>query len=85
MINVLQNRCCRWRLPRNYAETQILHFRKKSIPQSTEVNLEYASQYKYLGFTFDEHLNFDRGVKTLLFRQQSPRFCDKHVKNVQGS
>uniref|UniRef100_A0A8C2G2U3 Reverse transcriptase n=1 Tax=Cyprinus carpio TaxID=7962 RepID=A0A8C2G2U3_CYPCA len=29
------------------------------------LSLEYASQYKYLGFTFNEHLNFDSGVKTL--------------------
>lgn len=70
MLNVLHNWCCRWRLVINQAKTQIIHFRKRSAPRSTEVltfdnmNSEYVTHYKYLGFTFDEFMNFD-GVKIL--------------------
>uniref|UniRef100_A0A672YNE9 Uncharacterized protein n=1 Tax=Sphaeramia orbicularis TaxID=375764 RepID=A0A672YNE9_9TELE len=71
MLNVLQNWCCRWRLTINQAKTQIMHFRKKCFPRSTRVmslgsfNVEYTSQYKYLGFTFDEFMNLEFGIKML--------------------
>jgi len=46
-------------------------FRKGGTSRSTKVFrfgntiLEYVTQYKYLGFVFDEFMLFDRGVKIL--------------------
>lgn len=71
MLNVLYNWCCRWRLTINESKTQILHFRKKQKPRSPKafscdnLNLEYTSLYKYLGFVFDEFMNYEKGIQVL--------------------
>ena len=69
-VNVLHNCCCRWRVAINQAKTQVMHFRKRPAQRTTKnikfgnLSLDYVAHYKYLGFTFDEFLNFD-GIKFL--------------------
>ncbi|XP_050392671.1 uncharacterized protein LOC126811173 isoform X1 [Patella vulgata] len=65
MLDYTAEWCKKWRLSINNSKTNIVHFRPKRKPKSTSQfqfgtqNIEYASSYKYLGITLDEHLNFE--------------------------
>ena len=56
--------CCKWRLSVNDVKSKVVHFRKKSHVRSDfEFHigrniLHYVDQYKYLGVTLSEHLDF---------------------------
>ena len=49
----------------------MIHFRKKGVPRSekiltfSDMPLEDTSVNKYLGFPFDEFMNYENGIKLL--------------------
>jgi len=62
MLNHVDSWCFKWRLSINENKTKVLHFRPKSTPRSQtcfsigSTNIEYSSNYKYLGLWLNEHL-----------------------------
>jgi len=58
----------------NIAKTNIVHFRRKCkgvqdlnfIFTYQGKTIQYASQYKYLGLLFNEHLQWDKAVEAIL-------------------
>ena len=71
MLEILDSWCNKWKLKINGAKSQVVHFRKKHVKQSTHdfslqgSRVTYANTYKYLGMLFDAHLSFENGVETL--------------------
>ena len=71
MLDIMVVWCSRWRLDINSEKTQIVHFRRNYELQSNypfsfqSVHLKYTHSYKYLGFLFDEFMNFADGIKIL--------------------
>ena len=63
--------CRKWRLAANTDKTKVVHFRKKSIAQTTynfylgSTSIEKVSTYKYLGVLFDEFLDFEENARLL--------------------
>ena len=64
MLNIVNRWCNNWRMEVNLTKTNILHIRKKSQPRS-QVNfklgtqtVEFCKEYKYLGLTINEYLDF---------------------------
>ena len=63
MLDVLDSWCTKWQIQVNNSKSQIVHFRNPSVSRSSvvftvgNVNLEYVSQYKYLGLMISEHLD----------------------------
>ena len=70
MLDTLFNWCCKWHLMINNSKSAIVHFRKtKKGCTKSEFNIgsksvKTVSQYKYLGLTLDENLNFDACAQT---------------------
>ena len=70
LLNIVSNWCSKWRFIINPVKSKIMHFRKKG-PHSdfsfvlpiTNQKLEYATEYKYLGIIFDEHLTFKTAIE----------------------
>ena len=68
MLNSLKNRCCKWRLTINESKTKVIHFRNKNTLRTDYVfncseNANVCvSEYKYLGFGFNEHLDMVKSV-----------------------
>lgn len=64
MLNVTNSWCNKWRMEVNLTKTNILHIRKKSQPRSTfrfklgEQIVKYCEEYKYLGITLNEYLDY---------------------------
>ena len=56
--------CRKWRMTVNCSKSNIVHYRKKSQPQTTFTftlgrrPLDTVTQYKYLGVTLDQHMDF---------------------------
>ena len=71
MLNKLYDWCKRWQMKINFNKTNVIHFRSKRRPKTKYIFilegniLELVPKYKYLGFYFDEHLDFQEGINTL--------------------
>ena len=71
MLDMVNLWCHRWRMAVNQNKTQVVHFRKKGVNQSSTVfnlgsaNLVYVGEYKYLGFIFDEFMSYEAGMQSL--------------------
>ena len=71
LINILNCWTVKWRMKVNVQKSNIIHFRKKSQKQTTfnfklgSFPLSIISEYKYLGFFLQEHLDFNVGVRYL--------------------
>ena len=71
MLNVLNDWCCKWRITVNENKTKVLHFRNRNINRSNvifkcgEKVIDYESDYKYLGFWFNDHLDMKKCVKEI--------------------
>ncbi len=70
-LDVMTNWCSRWSMKINAKKSQIIHVRNPQKPLSKvklyccEQELKYVSNYKYLGYIFNEHLAHRETVKTL--------------------
>ena len=68
MLNSLNRWCCKWRLAINESKTKVIHFRNKNTLQTDYVfncgenTIVCVSEYKYLGFWFNEHLDMEKSV-----------------------
>ena len=64
MLNVVETWCNQWRMEVNLTKTNIQHIRKKTQPRSDfnfqfgQKTVEYCKEYKYLGLTINEYLDF---------------------------
>ena len=64
MINMVHSWCSKWKMSLNTDKSKIVHYRKKSLDQSNFMfkygnsNLSYCKEYKYLGCTLSQHLDF---------------------------
>ena len=71
LINILNCWTVKWRMKVNVQKSNIIHFRKKRQKQTTfnfklgSFPLSKISEYKYLGFFLQEHLDFNVGVRYL--------------------
>ena len=72
MLNTLHNWCGRWQLIINADKSNVVHFRRKTMPQSKfsfkmgdTAELKYTSVYKYLGVVLDEHFTCKDMVEVL--------------------
>ena len=69
MLNSIDNWCKTWGICINVRKTKVLHFRLKRAPLSSfKFNLgiqpiEYAHEYKYLGFLFNEFLDLENSTQ----------------------
>ena len=89
LLSIVENWCTRWRLEVNLTKTDIMHVRSSRKPQSNYTFLfnwrpvEYCRNYKYLGTTINEFLDFSYTAETLADaagRALSQIFC-KTIKN----
>ena len=70
-LNTLNIWCNKWWLAVNESKTKIVHFRNKNQVQSDysfkcgEKDLASESEYKYLGFLFNEHLDMEKSVSAV--------------------
>jgi len=70
-LNTVLEWCRKWRLSINETKSQVVHFRKKSMPKSFnnftfgDKLLGTVSNYKYLGIFFNEFLDFSITAKVL--------------------
>lgn len=68
LIKVVERWCGEWKMALNVQKTKIMHFRKKrgNKPRTTYVfefngdQIALSDQYKYLGITFSEHLEWGK-------------------------
>ena len=64
MLNALHSWCECWLLHTNISKTKVVHFRQKSQPRTSWIqmrpfkNRSCAFIYKYLGMWLDEHLDY---------------------------
>lgn len=74
LLDAVEEWCRKWRMSLNISKTKIMHFRKKvrgkkraerDFVFGREV-IEYAEQYKYLGLTITEHLDWDKALGEVL-------------------
>ncbi|CAH1798563.1 unnamed protein product [Owenia fusiformis] len=71
MLNTMNTWCCKWRMTVNAMNTNIIHHRPKDYMRSQFVFrcgddvIEYATQYKYLGLTLNEHMDMSKSVSIL--------------------
>lgn len=71
MLNVVYTWCKKWRMEVNLSKTNILHIRKKN-QQRSRFNfklglqtVEYCKEYKYLGITLNEYLDYNYSTQIL--------------------
>ena len=68
MLNSLNSWCCKWRLAINESKTKVIHLRNKNTLQTDYVfncgenAIVCVSEYKYLRFWFNEHLDMEKSV-----------------------
>ena len=68
MLNTLNSWCNMWHLAVNESKTKVVHFRNKNQLQSNYSNcfkcdenaIAYESEYNYLGFWFNKHLDMEK-------------------------
>ena len=69
LLDGLSAWCFKWNCQINPTKTQVMHFRKKHRSRSTYQftcgphNLQYTSEYKYLGFWINEHLDLNKSIE----------------------
>ena len=67
LIDTVSEWCDDWKMKLNTSKTKIIHFRRnlKNKPRSSFhfENIEYVSQYKYLGLVLNEHLDWAPALK----------------------
>ena len=71
LLDGLSAWCFKWNCQINPIKTQVMHFRKKHRSHSTYQyklkcgphNLQYTSEYKYLGFWINEHLDLNKSTE----------------------
>ena len=89
LLGIVDNWCTRWRLEVNLTKTNIMHVRPSRKPQSKFTFLfnwrpiEYCKNYKYLGITINEFLDYNYTTETLsdaAGRALSSIFC-KTIKH----
>ena len=89
LIDIVNLWCCKFRIEANLLKTEILHVRKPLKPKSNfkfkfdSKIIKYCQQYKYLGLTIDQFLNFEKMSNSLLApssRALSAIMC-KMIKN----
>ena len=71
LLGVIENWCRTWCMSLNIAKTNVVHFRRKCKGCTRSFTyqgktIQYASQYKYLGLLFNEHLQWDKAVEAIL-------------------
>ena len=74
LINVVAEWCMKWGMNVNLGKTNIVHFRRKlrSRPRSSIIftfngeEIQYASQYKYLGLLLNEHLDWNVSLEGII-------------------
>ena len=72
-IREVEEWCRGWRMSLNIAKTKVIHFRKKlRSKQRSEFKflfnseeIEYAGEYKYLGLTLTEHLDWGSAIEEI--------------------
>ena len=89
LINIINLWCSKFRIEANLLKTEIIHVRKPLKPRSKYIFkfgakvINYCQQYKYLGLTIDQFLNFEKMSNSLLApsnRALSAIMC-KMIKN----
>ena len=71
MLLYMNTWCEQWCLKINVTKSKVVHFRPKSIDQSSFIFMcgtqiiNIVKNYKYLGIILDEHLDFDECITTL--------------------
>ena len=69
ILNSVSSWCRSWGISINVKKTKILHFRQKRTSLSDfkfklgDQHIEYAHEYKYLGFWFNEFLDLDDSIQ----------------------
>ena len=69
ILNRVNSWCESWGISINVKKTKVLHFRQKRTPLSDfsfklgNQHIEYAHEYKYLGFWFNEFLDLDNSIQ----------------------
>ena len=64
MLSEMYRWCHQWRMKINREKTQIIHFRHKKMKQTLynfylgDNVIQIVNEYRYLGCTLSEHLNF---------------------------
>ena len=72
LLNVIYNWCFTWRFEVNVLKTNIMHVRKNRKKKTSFVFklgnkvICHCKEYKYLGVTVNEHLDFER-ISSALF------------------
>ena len=89
LLGIVESWCTRWRLEVNLTKTNIMHVRPSRKPQSKFTFLfnwrpiDYCKNYKYLGMTINEFLDYNYTTETLsdaAGRALSSIFC-KTIKH----
>ena len=68
MLNLVDTWCKQWGMNVNMSKTKVIHFRKKGSDRCEQIfklgerNIDYISEYKYLGVFFDEFIDFNKHV-----------------------
>ena len=71
MLNSFHQWCTKWQCNYNIDKTKVIHFCKRNVRRSSfkfqlgDCFIEFVNMYKYLGFFFDEFLEYKDGVSIL--------------------
>ena len=71
MLDTLSNWCKRWQMKVNDKKSKVMHCRPRRSRQTKydfrldNTVIEKVDVYKYLGFTFDQHMTFNTGIELL--------------------
>ena len=74
ILSSINSWCSSWGISINVKKTKVNHFRYKRTPQSNfkfklgDQHIEYAHEYKYLGFLFNEFLDLDKSIQRVFDR-----------------
>ena len=89
LLSIVDIWCERWRLGVNLSKTNILYVRKKKKSRSkfmflfNKRQVPYCSDYKYLGCSFNEYLDYNFTIDTLVSSAGRALSCivSKMIKN----
>ena len=71
LLKIVNTWCSKWRLEVNLLKTNIMHVHKNRKPRSNfnfnfeNKTVDYCEQYRYLGVTLNENLNFEKTTEEL--------------------
>ena len=69
MLDIVHRWCCTWQIQVNPGKTKVIHFRHKRKTLSNFIfhlgckTIDYAHDYKYLGYFLNEFLNTDESIQ----------------------